>query len=85
MSSHLLNLSSRAGSNDFWPLSIAFNSNDFSVLRTAVSAIIAVCKCVYGTQAVRYGERQPLVSPQVKRCIFVPEGLWILAGAEARA
>src|SRR6266545_146649 len=25
-----------------------------------------------------YGERKPLVSPQVKRCIFVPEGRWIL-------
>src|SRR6266545_5680772 len=24
-----------------------------------------------------YGERKPLVSPQVKRCIFVPEGRWI--------
>src|SRR2546427_5869992 len=29
---------------------------------------------------VQYGERKPLVSTQVERCVFVPEGRRILAG-----
>src|SRR5262249_5084493 len=37
-----------------------------------------------GGAAARYGEREPLVYPQIERCLLVPKGRWKLAGGGAK-